>query len=106
MFDATGSVDEESRLLREIDRARQAQELAEHPLFVEAVEQYKTRLMDEWAASPARDKEGREHLWLMVKTVSVVEGHLKELMQTGKLATIQLEQKKSLMQRAKDWTGL
>ena len=106
MFDAPGSVDEESRLLREIDRARQAQELAEHPLFVEAVEQYKTRLMDEWAASPARDRESREHLWLMVKTVSVVEGHLKELMQTGKLATIQLEQKKSLMQRAKDWTGL
>ena len=106
MFDATGSVDEESRLLREIDRARQAQELAEHPLFVEAVEQYKTRLMDEWAASPARDRESREHLWLMVKTVSVVEGHLKELMQTGKLATLQLEQKKSLIQRAKGWSGL
>lgn len=106
MFDATGSVDEESRLLREIDRARQAQELAEHPLFVEAVEQYKTRLMDEWAASPARDKEGREHLWLMVKTVSVVEGHLKELMQTGKLATLQLEQKKSVRDRLMSWSGL
>ena len=106
MLDAPGGVNDEYRLLTEIDRARQAQEITEHPLFVEAMEKYKTRLMDEWAASPARDKEGREHLWLMVKTVSVVEGHLKELMQTGKLATIQLEQRKSLMQRAKDWSGL
>ena len=106
MFDATGSMNDEYRLLTEIDRARQAQEITEHPLFVEAIEKYKTRLMDEWAASPARDKEGREHLWLMVKTVSVVEGHLKELMQTGKLATLQLEQKKSVRDRLMSWSGL
>ena len=106
MLDAPGSMNDEYRLLTEIDRARQAQEITEHPLFVEAVEQYKTRLMDEWAASPARDKEGREHLWLMVKTVSVVEGHLKELMQTGKLATLQLEQKKSVRDRLMSWSGL
>lgn len=98
-------MDEESKLLVEIDRARQAQELIEHPLFAEAMEKYRNRLMDEWAASPARDKEGREHLWLMVKTVGVVEGHLKELMETGKLASIQLEQKRSAMQRMKEWIG-
>ena len=106
MLDAPGGVNDEYRLLTEIDRARQAQEITEHPLFVEAMEKYKTRLMDEWAASPARDKEGREHLWLMVKTVSVVEGHLKELMQTGKLATLQLEQKKSVRDRLMSWSGL
>ena len=106
MLDAPGGVNDEYRLLTEIDRARQAQEITEHPLFVEAMEKYKTRLMDEWAASPARDKEGREHLWIMVKTVSVVEGHLKELMQTGKLATLQLEQKKSVRDRLMSWSGL
>ena len=106
MLDAPGGVNDEYRLLTEIDRARQAQEITEHPLFVEAIEKYKTRLMDEWAASPARDRESREHLWLMVKTVSVVEGHLKELMQTGKLATLQLEQKKSVRDRLMSWSGL
>lgn len=96
-------MDEEYQLLTEIERARQAQELAEHPLFKEALEKYKARLHQEWADSPVRDTEGRERLWLMSKTVSVVEGHLNELMQTGKMATVQMEQKKTLLERAKQW---
>ena len=67
------SMDEESRLLAEQERARQAQELAEHPLFKEALQQYRARLMHEWAESPARDTEGREKLWLMLKTAEAVE---------------------------------
>lgn len=101
MSDAAFVMNEDNRLLSEMDRARQAQELAEHPIFMEALAQYRQRLNDEWAASPARDTEGRERLWLMSKTISVVEGHLKELMETGKLASIQWEQKLTLAQRAK-----
>lgn len=92
----------EDKLFEEIERARQAQELAEHPLFVEAFAAYQQRLVDEWAASPARDTEGREKLWLMQKTAAMVQQHLKQLMETGKLATLQLERKRSLMARAKD----
>lgn len=97
--------DEEGRLMVEIERARQAQDLIEHPLFKEALEMYRQRLQQEWADSPARDTEGRERLWLMQKTVSVVEGHLRTLMETGKLASIQLQQRQTLMQRAKSWLG-
>lgn len=96
------SMDEESRLLAEQERARQAQELAEHPLFKEALTAYRERLMQEWSESPARDTEGREKLWLMQKTVAVVESHLKQLMETGKLASLQLEQRRTLAQRAKE----
>ena len=108
MTDMTdASMDEESRLLAEQERARQAQELAEHPLFKEALATYRERLMHEWAESPARDTEGREKLWLMLKTAEAVERHLVELMETGKLASIQLEQRRSLSQRAKDaWKSL
>lgn len=102
MFAAADGMSEDQKLFAEMDRARQAQELAEHPIFKEALELYRQRLSDEWAASPARDTEGREKLWLMNKTVSVVEGHLKELMETGKLASIQWEQKQTLAQRAKE----
>lgn len=98
---AVAVMSEDHQLISEIDRARQAQELAEHPIFKEALEQYRQRLNDEWAASPARDTEGRERLWLMQKTVGVVQQHLKELMETGKLASIQWEQKLTLAQRAK-----
>lgn len=94
--------DEETRLLAEQERARQAQELAEHPLFQEALQQYRERLMQEWADSPARDTEGRERLWLMQKTVGVVESHLRQLMETGRLASLQLAQRRSLAQRARD----
>lgn len=95
-------LDEETRLLAEQERARQAQELAEHPLFKEALQLYRERLMKEWSDSPARDTEGREKLWLMQKTVAVVERHLVELMETGKLASIQLEQRRTLAQRARE----
>lgn len=98
-------MDEEQKLLLEMERARQAQDLMEHPLFIEAREAYRSRLMAEWEASPARDSEGRERLWLMLKTLSAVEGHLSELMQTGKLAKVQLEQKRGLMERMKSWAG-
>lgn len=94
--------DEDSRLLAEMERARQAQDLAEHPLFKEAVETYRQRLMAEWASSPARDTEGREKLWLMLKTAEAVERHLVQLMETGKLATLQWRQKQTLLQRAKE----
>lgn len=105
MIDA--SMDEEVRLLAEQERARQAQELAEHPLFKEALATYRERLMTQWAESPARDTEGREKLWLMLKTAEAVERHLVELMETGKLASIQLEQRRSLAERAKDaWRSL
>ena len=95
--------DDENRLLAETERARQAQELIEHPLFQEALETYRQRLTKEWADSPARDTEGRERLWLMQKTLDVVQRHLLELMETGKLASIQLEQKRTLLERARSW---
>lgn len=100
------SQDEESRLMAEKERARQAQEILEHPLFREALDTYRQRLMAEWAASPARDTQGREALWLMVKTAEAVERHLSSLMETGQLASLQLEQNRSLRERLKDWVGV
>lgn len=103
MTDMTDApMNEEGRLLAEQERARQAQELAEHPLFKESLATYRERLMTQWAESPARDTEGREKLWLMLKTAEAVERHLVELMETGKLASIQLEQRRSLAQRARE----
>lgn len=91
---------EDEKLRGEVERARMAAELSEHPLFREALDGYKDRLTREWAASPARDTEGRERIWLMLRTAEAVEAHLRELMETGKLASIQIEQKRSLKERA------
>jgi len=97
---------EDQQLRSEQSRAIEARDVVEHPLYVEAFEVYQKRLMDEWADSPARDKEGRETLWLMLKTARAVQAHLQQIMETGQLASIQLEQKRSMLERAKAWTGL
>ena len=94
-------MDEQQQLETEVERARQAREITDHPLWAEAFDAYRKRLMDEWAESPARDTDGREKLWLMVKTASAVERHLAEILETGKLASIQMEKKRSLLERAK-----
>lgn len=99
MFNASDLSDEQ-RLIGEMERARQASDVLDHPRFKEAFEVYRQRLNDEWAASPSRDMEGREKIWLMQKSLNAVEDHLKELIQTGKLASIQWEQKQTLSQRA------
>ena len=100
-------MDEEQRLIVEMERSRQANDVLEHPLFIEALNVYRNVLKDEWLNSPARDTEGRERIWVMQKTVEVVERHLREIMETGKLATIQWEQKRGAVQRVRDaWNGL
>ncbi len=96
---------EDQQLQIEQNRAFEARDVVEHPLYVEAFEVYQQRLMTEWADSPARDKEGRETLWLMLKTARAVQQHLRQIMETGQLAAIQLEQKRSMLDKARQWTG-
>lgn len=93
-------------LEREISRGNQAQELLEHPLMVEALQTMRSRITEQWESSPARDKEGRESLWTMLKLLGNLEGHLKEVLETGKLARLQLEQKQSALKQAKEWIGM
>lgn len=96
---------ETEQLHQEQNRALRASEVTENPLYIEAFEVYTQRLTTQWAESPARDKEGREALWLMLKTAQAVQNHLREIMETGRLASLQLEQKRSMLERAKQWTG-
>ena len=91
---------------REISRGSQAQELLEHPLMVEALQTLRSRIAEQWESSPARDKEGRESLWTMLKLLGNLEGHLREALETGKLARLQLEQKQSALKQAKEWIGM
>ena len=94
---------EEAKLRSEATRGMRANELMSDEIMVEAFTTLDQRLTNEWANSPARDTEGRERLWLMLKLLKSVEGHLKEVATTGKMAALKLEQERTLMQRAKAW---
>jgi hypothetical protein len=97
------NIAEESKLRDEASRGLRAQALIDDELLREAFQMLRTRYTNEWAESPARDSEGREKLWLMLKLLSAVDAHLSEVLTTGKLAATQLEQERTRLQRTKDW---
>jgi hypothetical protein len=96
------NLNDEATLRMEMNRAEIARAVAENVIYMEAFETLKARYTDEWQRSPVRDTEGREKIWLMMKSLNAVADHLREVMETGKLASIQMEQKRNLFQKAKD----
>lgn len=94
---------DEMQLRSESSRGQRAVELMEDELIVEAFSILEQRFMTEWAASPARDTEGRERIWVMQKLLGNLKAHLLEVATTGKLASLQLEQNRTKVQRAKEW---
>ena len=95
---------QEPNLLLEADRGRQAQDLLEHPLLLEAMETLRAEFKEAWANSPARDSEGREKLWQLHALVGKFESHLTQVLQTGKLARLQIDEQ-NRMERLKEKMG-
>lgn len=77
---------------KELDRQRgiNARLLLETPLLVEAFEETRKEYIAAWEKTPVRDDKGREMLWLMVRTLDKVKGHLLTVMEGGKLAEREL----------------
>src|SRR3546814_10799433 len=75
----------------EIHRGEQAARLLNEPLMIEAFATIEQELTEQWQNSPARDAEGREKLWLSLKLLHRVRGHLTNVLETG-----QIEERKSV----------
>ena len=75
--------------------------LAENELLNEALDAIDKEVMEQWIECPARDKEGKEALWQLIKTSRKFRSILNGYIQSGKLATEQLKRydKASLLQR-------
>ena len=97
---------EEPNLLLEADRGRQAQDLLEHPLLQEALQTLRSEFKEAWANSPARDSEGREKLWQLHALVGKFESHLTQVLQTGQLARLQLEEQSRLERMTEKMSGV
>lgn len=70
----------------EIRRAEHAERLLRDETLLEALTAIEQEYTDRWKTSPARDEEGREKLWLMVKTVDRLRTELESFVMTGKVA--------------------
>lgn len=76
---------------KEIIKGKNAERILNDELFKKSFTYLRELYLNEWENSPARDKEARESLWVAIKMLSTVEGHLQTVMQTGKLANRQIE---------------
>jgi ABC-type thiamine transport system ATPase subunit len=72
-------------------RGEQARRLLDDPLLGEAFASVDIALRDAWAATIDDATAERERLWLMLKLLARVRGHLEQAVATGKLATRQLQ---------------
>ena len=76
---------------KEIQRGQQAKRILEDPIYIEALQKVSQELDQEWINSPIRDTEGREKIYMMKKLLNVLHVQLKSVMETGKLATKQVD---------------
>lgn len=81
----------ERDLRDEQDRGIAAASLLENELLREALDAIEREVMEQWIDCPARDKEGKEALWQLIKTARKFRAVLNGYIDTGKLATEQLK---------------
>lgn len=93
-------------LEQRIYNADRAREVLDNEAYQQVFADAKQEITEQWTKSPARDQEGREKLWLMLSLLNKLETMLQATLDSGKLAKLDLEHEKSLMERAKGLVGL
>ena len=79
-----------------------ASEILESEVFQEAFSAIEKEVLEQWINSPARDAEGRERLHSYLMLLRKVKANLVTTLETGKLAQLDLDHKRSWLERAKD----
>lgn len=80
----------EDRLEDERKLGADAEYLLDHPIYKDAVNRLRDEIMQQWRNAPARDAEGRERLWVMLKLLERIEAHIATVAQTGRMASKQI----------------
>ena len=76
-----------------------AREILENEQFNASFEAIETEILESWKNSPARDEVGRESLYNYLKLAQKFKAQLVSTMETGRLAELELNHKKSLKER-------
>ena len=79
-----------------------AKEVIENEAYIQAFEQIEAEIIEQWKTAPLRDVEGRERLHQFLTMLNKVRATLQSTMETGKLAELELQHKRTLQERAKD----
>ena len=82
-------------------RGENARRLLSDKVLQEAIAGIKKEITDQWAATPARDEEGREWIWRHYKVAERFEAMLKGYVEAGRVEAFKVEQ--STMDKAIRW---
>jgi len=73
-------------------REAHAKRLLEDELFTEAFDVLKKDLMGRWEASGSAEVEARESIWLAMRLLDKIHGHITSIVETGRVSKILEEQ--------------
>ena len=82
---------EQNKLQQELNQANKAKQLFDNPLLQESFQKLRELYSNSLLNTGASENETREKLWLAYQMVGKVEQNLIEMIDTGKLASKQLE---------------
>ena len=91
---------------KRIYNADRAREILENEMFIEAFDKIEKDLYELWQKSSMADSQGRENLFRYQRAMKEFKANLMTLLDTGKLARLELDHKKSLKEKAKSLVGL
>jgi len=83
---------DKNKLDTEVNKAHRAKTLLEDPLFAEAFEILKTEYQTALLATKHNEDDERKALWQAYHITDKIEKHFKTVVETGKLATAQLNE--------------
>jgi hypothetical protein len=83
-------------LTKDLDRALLAKQLTENPIYIEAIGLIRYGIITKWENCPIRDTEGQHELKLMLKLLTDLERNINRVIDTGKLAEIEIERQKKM----------
>ena len=69
-------------------REHRAKALIDNPLFQEAFDVLKEDLMNRWSNSGSADLQARESIWLAMRLLDRIRGHLTSIVETGQMNKI------------------
>jgi hypothetical protein len=84
-----------------IYEANRARDVLENEVFQQVFADIEKEVIEQWKTSPARDEAGREKLWIYLSMLNKVKKHLESSLESGKLANLELDHKRTLAERAK-----
>ena len=74
------------------EKERRAHSLISDPLFNEAFDVLKEDLMNRWSHSGSTDLEARESIWLAMRLLDRIYGHINSIVETGHMAKVMEKQ--------------